>query len=43
MIDDAAKAKMDDMKKNIAETWFAWSGPIEKAKGYFPHPRADSN
>jgi len=25
-----AKVKMDDMKKNIAETWFAWSGPIEK-------------
>ncbi len=35
MIEDAAKAKMDDMKKNVAETWFAWSGPIEKGKGYF--------
>ena len=23
-------AKMDEMKKNIAETWFAWSGPTEK-------------
>ena len=21
------KAKMDEMKKNIQETWFAWSGP----------------
>lgn len=26
----AAKAKMDEMKKDIAETWFAWSGPTEK-------------
>ena len=25
-----AKAKMDEMKKSIAETWFAWSGPTEK-------------
>jgi len=25
-----AKAKMDDMRKNIGETWFAWSGPTEK-------------
>ena len=32
---DAAKAKMDDLKKNAADTWFAWSGPIEKGKGYF--------
>src|SRR5260370_771219 len=22
-----AKAKMDEMRKNIAETWFAWTGP----------------
>jgi Protein of unknown function (DUF3500) len=35
MIENAAKAKMDDMKKNIAETWFTWSGPIENGKGYF--------
>ena len=35
MIENAAKAKMDDMKKNVAETWFTWSGPIEKGKGYF--------
>ncbi len=28
--ESAAKAKMDEMKKNIAETWFAWSGPMEK-------------
>ncbi len=26
----AAKPKMDEMKKNIADTWFAWSGPTEK-------------
>jgi hypothetical protein len=27
----AAKAKMDEMKKNIADTWFAWSGPTDKS------------
>jgi hypothetical protein len=25
------KAKIDEMKKDIAETWFAWSGPTDKA------------
>jgi len=36
MHEAVAKAKMDDMKKNIAETWFAWSGPTEKgAAAYF--------
>jgi hypothetical protein len=30
MQESFAKAKMDEMKKNIAETWFAWSGPTEK-------------
>ena len=30
MEESFAKAKMDEMKKNIAETWFAWSGPTEK-------------
>ncbi len=25
-----AKVKMDEIKKDIAETWFAWSGPVEK-------------
>jgi hypothetical protein len=25
-----AKARLDEIKKNIAETWFAWSGPTEK-------------
>jgi len=31
MPEAVAKAKMDEMKKNIAETWFAWSGPTDKA------------
>ena len=36
MHDALAKAKMDEIKKNIAETWFAWSGPTEKgAAAYF--------
>ena len=30
-----AKAKMDEIKKNIAETWFAWSGPIEKGSAAY--------
>ena len=31
-----ATAKMDEVKKNIAETWFAWSGPTDKSGGgYF--------
>ena len=30
MEESFAKAKMEEMKKNIAETWFAWSGPTEK-------------
>jgi hypothetical protein len=36
MNEAVAKAKMDEMKKNIAETWFAWSGPTEKGSpAYF--------
>jgi hypothetical protein len=36
MRDVLAKAKMDEVKKNIAETWFAWSGSTEKgAAAYF--------
>jgi hypothetical protein len=35
MHDAAAKAKMDEMKKNIAETWFAWSGPTEKGSAAY--------
>jgi hypothetical protein len=31
-----AKAKMEEVKTNLAETWFAWSGPTEKgAAAYF--------
>src|SRR3954452_16821364 len=30
MHEAAAKTKMDELKKNVAETWFAWSGPTEK-------------
>ena len=31
----AAKAKLDEMQKNIAETWFAWSGPTEKGSAAY--------
>ena len=30
-----AKAKMEEMRKNIAETWFAWSGPTEKGSAAY--------
>jgi len=30
-----AKAKLDEMRKNIAETWFAWSGPTEKGSAAY--------
>lgn len=35
MHDAVAKAKMDELKKNIAETWFAWSGPTEKGSAAY--------
>jgi hypothetical protein len=36
MHETVANAKMDEMKKNVAETWFAWSGPTtEGAAAYF--------
>jgi len=35
MPEAVAKAKMDEMKKNIAETWFAWSGPTEKGRAAY--------
>ena len=35
MQEAAAKAKMDEMKKNVAETWFAWSGPAEKGSAAY--------
>jgi len=30
-----AKTKMDEMRKSIAETWFAWSGPTEKGSAAY--------
>jgi hypothetical protein len=35
MTEDAAKAKMDEMRQHIDETWFAWSGPTEKGKAAY--------
>ena len=31
----AANAKMEQMKKDIQETWFAWSGPTEKGSAAY--------
>jgi len=33
--DTAAAAKLDEIKANLADTWFAWSGPLEAGKAYF--------
>lgn len=33
--ESAAQAKMDELKKNIADTWFAWSGPTEKGSAAY--------
>lgn len=33
--DTAATAKLAEIKANLAETWFAWSGPLEAGKAYF--------
>ncbi|MBC8003652.1 MAG: DUF3500 domain-containing protein [Opitutaceae bacterium] len=33
--DTAATAKMNEIKANLADTWFAWSGPLEAGKAYF--------
>jgi hypothetical protein len=35
MHEAAAKAKMDQISKDIAETWFAWSGPAEKGSAAY--------
>jgi len=35
MHEAVAKAKMDEMKQHIAETWFAWSGPTEKGRAAY--------
>lgn len=33
--DSAAAEKMKQIKGNLADTWFAWSGPMEPSKAYF--------
>jgi hypothetical protein len=33
--DTAAIEKMNEIKANLANTWFAWSGPLEAGKAYF--------
>lgn len=33
--DAAASAKLAEIKASLAETWFAWSGPLEAGKAYF--------
>lgn len=33
--DAAASAKLAEIKGNLDETWFAWSGPLEAGKAYF--------
>jgi hypothetical protein len=35
MHEAVANAKMVEMKKNIADTWFAWSGPTEKGSAAY--------
>lgn len=30
-----AKAKMDELRNNIADTWFAWSGPVERDRAAY--------
>jgi len=35
MYDAIAKAKMAELQKNIADTWFAWSGPTEKGSAAY--------
>jgi hypothetical protein len=35
MHEAAASAKLEEMKKNIADTWFAWSGPSEKGSATY--------
>jgi len=35
MHEAVAKAKMDELKEHIAETWFAWSGPTEKGSAAY--------
>ncbi len=30
-----ARTKMDELRNNIAETWFAWSGPVERDRAAY--------
>jgi len=32
---DAAKAKMNELKSQVTDTWFAWSGPTEKGSAAY--------
>ena len=31
----SAKEKMKEIESHLADTWFAWAGPVELGKGYF--------
>lgn len=33
--DTAAAEKLKEIQSNLADTWFAWSGPLEAGKAYF--------
>jgi len=33
--DSAAAEKLNEIKANLADTWFTWSGPLEAGKAYF--------
>lgn len=33
--DAAAAEKLNEIKANLADTWFTWSGPLEAGKAYF--------
>ena len=33
--DAAAAEKLNEIKANLSDTWFAWSGPMEAGKAYF--------
>ena len=35
MHEAVAKAKMEELKQHVAETWFAWSGPTEKGSAAY--------
>lgn len=35
MNEPVAKAKLEEMRKNLADTWFAWSGPTEKGSAAY--------